>query len=52
LAVTVEHRRHAARRAELPGDAFPVVVATFRFQLGFHDRVLEESWGSAAYRTG
>ena len=52
LIVPVEHRGHAARRTELAGHTFPVVVATFGFQLGFHDRVLEESRGSAAYRTG
>ena len=52
LIVPVEHRGHAARRAELPRHTFAVVVATFRFQLGFHDRVLEECRGSAAYRTG
>ena len=52
LLVPVEHRWHAAGRTELPRHTLPVVVATFGFQLGFHDRVLEERRGSAAYRTG
>jgi hypothetical protein len=52
LPVAVEDRGNAAGRAELAGHAFPVVVTAFGFQLGFHDRVLEEIRGSAAYRTG
>ena len=52
LLVAVEDRGHAAGRAELAGHAFPVVVATFGFQLGFHDRVLEgeSGFGRLSYR--
>ncbi len=52
LLVAVEDRGHAAGRAELAGHAFPVVVAAFGFQLGFHDRVLEgeSGFGRLSYR--
>ena len=52
VSVAVEDRGNAAGRAELTGHAFPVVVATFAFQLGFHDRVLEgeSGFGRLSYR--
>ena len=51
-AVTVETPPARGPPHGIPCHALAVVVAMFRFQLGVHERVLEEYRGSAAYRTG